>query len=215
LARHLPVWIETLRAAVTRRPKEAHETVTNEQQSQLGELSKQAEEIMQAIQQGRLHGRALEEALGTYQEIWDQVEALEKEASPPPPVPRSVEIRCDRSVVEEFVNRLPEALRVDVALGREFVQETIKSIRVAAGEDRRRLCPICQKALGKLTPQHLAQHGLTLQEGHRRFPELGFTKRARLLVQPSREGLLQSGEVFGLMVAGARNAECYTVPTTY
>ena len=57
--------------------------------------------------------------------------------------------------------------------------------------------------LGKLTPQHLAQHGLTLQEGYRRFPELGFSKRARLVIQPSPDGLLKTGEVFGLMVAGA------------
>ncbi len=104
------------------------------------------------------------------------------------------------------MTRLPEALQVDVALGRELVQETLKSIRVAPGENRPRQCPVCQKSLGKLTPQHLARHGLTLQEGYRRLPEVGFTKRARLLVQPSPEGLLRSGEVFGLMVAGARFA---------
>ena len=35
------------------------------------------------------------------------------------------------------------------------------------------------------------------------------------MIQPSPEDLLQTGEVYGLLVAGARNAECYTVPTTY
>ena len=30
--------------------------------------------------------------------------------------------------------------------------------------------------------------------------------------QPSPEGLLNTGEVFGLMVAGTRFAECYTAP---
>ncbi len=199
LARHLPSWIEALRAAATRRQSESHERVTTEGQSRLRELHKQAEEIMQAIQEGCLHGRALEEALRTYQQIWDQVEVLERETAPASPRTVATEIRYDRSVVEDFVTRLPEALQVDVALGREFVQETLKSIRVAPGENRPRQCPVCQKSLGKLTPQHLARHGLTLQEGYRRFPELGFTKRARLLVQPSPEGLLRSGEVFGLM----------------
>jgi len=61
------------------------------------------------------------------------------------------------------------------------------------------------EGIGKLTRQHLVRHGLTLQEGYRKFPELGFTKRARPLIQPSPQGLLQTGEVFGLLVAGARN----------
>ena len=49
----------------------------------------------------------------------------------------------------------------------------------------------------------MARHGLSLHECYKRFPGLGFTKEARLIIQPSPEGLLQTGEVFGLMVAGA------------
>jgi len=204
LVQHLPVWIEALREAATRRRSKGHEAKSTERQNQLRELRRQAEKILQAIHQGSLHGRALDEALGTYQEIWDQVEVLEKDTGPEPPASGPTEVRYDRSVVEDFVTRLPEALTVDVQLGREFLQETLKSIRVGPGEDRARQCPLCWKSLGKLTPQHLAQHDLTLHEGYRRFPELGFTKRAQLLIQPSPEGLLQTGEVFGLMVAGAR-----------
>ncbi len=55
-------------------------------------------------------------------------------------------------------------------------------------------------------------HGLTLRESYRKFPELGFNKRARLLVQPSPEGLLKTGEVFGLMVAGARKRQAVHLP---
>ena len=88
-------------------------------------------------------------------------------------------------------------------LGREFLRETLKYVRVEPREERTRLCPVCQQRLGKLTPQHLARHGLSLSEGYRKFPELGFTKRARLVIQPSPEGLLRTGEVFGLLVAGA------------
>jgi len=61
---------------------------------------------------------------------------------------------------------------------------------------------ICSKALGKITPQHLALHGVGLREGYFKFPELGFTKGARLVIQPSPEGLLNTGKVFGLVVAG-------------
>src|SRR5262249_9140913 len=110
----------------------------------------------------------------------------------------------DRAVVEDFVTRLPEALRADVRLGREFLGETLKYIRVSDGGDRGRTCPICNQTLGKLTPQHLLRHGVALREGHRRFPELGLTKGPRLVSQPSPEGLLNTGEVFGLVVAGAR-----------
>jgi hypothetical protein len=57
----------------------------------------------------------------------------------------------------------------------------------------------------------MARHGLAIKESYRKFPELGFTKRARLVIQPSPEGLLQTGEVFGLMVAGAG---FFQLPTT-
>src|SRR5262249_46642878 len=99
--------------------------------------------------------------------------------------------------------RLPEALRGDLQLGREFLRETIQYVRVCDGDQRDRTCPICNQTLGKLTPQHLLRHGVALQEGYRRFPELGFTKGARLVIQPSPKGLLNTGEVFGLVVAGA------------
>jgi len=156
---------------------------------------------MGAIQQGRLQGRALEEALGAYQRIWAQVEQLEQEqAAKPESAP--IEIHYDRAVVEDFVARLPEALRADVRLGREFLRETLRHVRIADAGHRLRTCPICDKVLGKTTPQHFALHGVALRDGYRRFPELGFTKGARLMIQPSPEGLLNTGKVFGLVVAG-------------
>lgn len=165
---------------------------------------------MTTIRQGRLRGRALDEALSAYQAVWDQVEMLERDQLSVSRNRASAEIRYDRTVVEDFLAHLPDALRSDVRLGREFLHDTLKQIRVAGEDGRPRQCPVCSRHLGKLTPQHLAQHGLTLQEGYRKFPELGFNKKARLLIQPSPEGLLQTGEVFGLMVAGAGFAECYT-----
>src|SRR5262249_44020314 len=140
-------------------------------------------------------------ALHTYQSIWAQIEQLEQE-QPANSELAGIEIHYDRTVVEDFVARLPEALRADVSLGREFLRETLRHIRIADVGHRQRTCPICERALGKITPQHLSLHGVTLRDGYRRFPELGFTKGARLMIQPSPEGLLNTGEVFGLVVAG-------------
>src|SRR5438876_1159639 len=47
-------------------------------------------------------------------------QSLEREPTIAQEHARATEIRYDRSVVEDFVARLPEALRRDVASGREF-----------------------------------------------------------------------------------------------
>jgi hypothetical protein len=47
----------------------------------------------------------------------------------------------------------------------------------------------------------MEKHGSTLMESYRRFPQLGFNRRARLKIQPSPEGILNTGEVFGFVVA--------------
>ena len=85
----------------------------------------QADAIMDAVKSGALGGRALEEALLSYQQVWDQVQSLEKGARSDSRSPFN-EVRYDRTVVEDFISRLPEkrcALHVD--LGREFLQETL------------------------------------------------------------------------------------------
>jgi site-specific DNA recombinase len=205
LAQHLPQYVEALRVAASRQAVRSAESRPVAVRRQLARFRRQAEAIIHGIQQGRLKGRALQEALGTYQQVWDEVERLEQKPQLPGSESLAMEIHYDRAVVEDFVARLPEALRTDIRLGREFLRETLEYVRVVDGGYRQRTCPICDRALGKITPQHIAQHGLNLQEGYRRYPELGFTKGARLNVQPSPAGLLRTGEVFGLMVAGARN----------
>src|SRR5713101_7373207 len=204
LARHLPAWIETLCTAAIRPPRPSPDRDAHNAQQHLRGLRKQARALLQAIQHGRLQGRALDEALQTYQAVWDQAEALERIRSSAREAQLS-EIRYDRTVVADFLARLPQALRADVRLGREFLRETLRHIRVAAEQDRPRRCPLCQRQLGKLTPQHMRRHGLTLRDAYRKFAELGFNRGARLLIQPSPDGLLNTGEVFGLVVAGARN----------
>ena len=202
LAKHLPVWIEALCSAAVRPSRPSADRETPNTQRDLQRLRRQANALLQAIQQGHLQGRALHEALQTYQRVWDQAEALERIGSSASE-PQLSEIRYDRTVVTDFLARLPQALRADVRLGREFLRETLKHIRVSAGQDRPRRCPLCQQQLGKLTPQHMTRHGWTLRDAYGRFADLGFNRGARLLIQPSPDGLLNTGEVFGLMVAGA------------
>ena len=196
VAQHLLGWIEALSAAATevsRAPDDGTLTAVDER---LGELRVQATAVMDAIQAG-LRGSAREAALSRYQNLWDEIERLGRNsASSRTRGGERTEIRYDRSVVEDFLQHLPAALRTDLHQGREFLHGTLKSIRIADDGERDRVCPLCRQVLGKLTPQHLAQHGLSLQVGYRRFPELGFSKRARLVVQPSPNGLLKAGEVF-------------------
>ena len=87
-------------------------------------------------------------------------------------------------------------------LGREFLQQTVERIKIADVGEREMSCPICKTALKKFTPQHLEKHGLGLEESYRKFPQLGFNRCTRVIIKPTAGGLLPTGKVFGLMVAG-------------
>jgi hypothetical protein len=160
---------------------------------------------MRAIQMGQLTDRALQEALASYQQLWSQVEVVEQELRAAPDKVRTPrgKVKYDQAVIRDFVTHLPEALQADVTRGREFLRETLAQIRVEDGETRPTVCPVCGEVQGKINPQHMKTHGLTVKESYRRFPGLGFSKKARLLVQPSQEGILRNAQVFGLKVAGA------------
>ncbi|MGO9605402.1 MAG: hypothetical protein ACLQAT_18775 [Candidatus Binataceae bacterium] len=200
LARYLEVFSDDLSQAATQILQTAGPT-NIEPQQRLAKLRQQAEAIMGAIKNSTLSGRALEEAMGDYQEIWDQIQSAEREPASPSPAPYT-ELRYDRSVVSDFISRLPETLRVNVDLGREFLQEVLAQIKISSMGHREILCPLCGKHLGKLTPQHLAKHGLGLEEAYKRFPQLGFSKCAHLLIRPCAGSLLARAKVDGLTVAG-------------
>src|SRR5207249_4437264 len=63
---HLVEWVEALRTTATRERPESHGNADAERQKRLKDLRKRAKDVMEAIRRGRLHGRALEEAMGTY-----------------------------------------------------------------------------------------------------------------------------------------------------
>ena len=201
-SKHLPQYIELLREAASQmKSKQANDR--KETRAQLDTLRKEAETIMGAIGQGRLQGRALDEALATYQRLWSRAETLESEQVLKNEQ-EDVEVTTyDPKAIKAFVDDLPTALRTDVRVGREFLNETLKSVRVAKIGNGRPNCPVCKKSFPKLTVQHLRKHGLTFKEAYRRYPEVGFTKKARLSIQPSPEGIANTGEEYGLVVAGA------------
>jgi site-specific DNA recombinase len=152
LAQQLPQWIEVLREAATRRPAVPATSQPGQARRRLAGLRKEAEAVMRMIRHGHLRERALAEALATYQQIWDQVEALEREREEAATEHARTEVRYDGSVLEDFVAHLPEALRSETRLGREFLRETLKHVRVEAQEGRPTRCPVCHQELGKLTP---------------------------------------------------------------
>jgi site-specific DNA recombinase len=155
LAKYLPEWIDSLRQASTRRAKPVSEPDAEGNSSNRSNLRNQAEAIMSAIEKGHLEGRALQEALARYQHLWDRISALDTTARPSEPS-KIAEIRYDPAVLADFIRHLPEGLRSDLASGREFVHQALRSIRIKPAGRRPRQCPICHQLLGKPTPQHMA-----------------------------------------------------------
>jgi len=172
-ARHLPAYIDQLYQAAIQTTHERTRQAGQDRQG-LEDLRREAEAIMAAVRQGRIQGRALEEAMATYQRVWERVEVLEREAQLGRRASGVTEVRYDREVLKDFVASLPTALRADVPQGRELLNETLESIRVTKTGNHRPACPVCGKAFPKLTVQHLATHGLTFEEAYRRYPaEIG------------------------------------------
>lgn len=113
LAQHLPAWIDTLQAALSRPSIPEDPQAEAEQQHRLRGLRRQAEGIMRIIQMGQLTGRALQEALASYQQLWSQVEAVEQELQAAPDrvrTPRG-KIKYDPAVIRDFVAHPPRRSR--------------------------------------------------------------------------------------------------------
>src|SRR5262249_47719560 len=98
LARHLPEYVESLRIAASRRSPDTAGPEVAARRRHLTRLRSQAEGVMRAIQQGRLQGRALQEALSTYQRVWAQVEQIEQETQSAALESAPTEVHYDRAV---------------------------------------------------------------------------------------------------------------------
>jgi hypothetical protein len=106
------------------------------------------------------------------------------------------------TVIEDFLTRLPDVLRSDIVLGREFLADVLSAVRIAGGDKRSLNCPVCGCQVGKITPRHMALHGLSLEETYRQFPEVGFNKKARLTIQPGLFTPLFESEVYTEVAGG-------------
>jgi len=73
---------------------------------------------MKAIGDGCLSGRALDEALRTYQSLWDKIESLDRQEAAETTRSGPSAIHYDRTVIKDFLDHLPEAMGVDIPLGR-------------------------------------------------------------------------------------------------
>jgi hypothetical protein len=86
--------------------------------------------------------------------------------------------------------------------GREFLREIISEVRITDEGPRPTTCPLCGTVLIKLTPQHMARHGVSLEEAYRRFPQFGFSRKARLVIQPGPHSLLGTFKVHDVVAGG-------------
>ena len=153
LAQHLPTWVNALRAGAERQNAQRCPQTADQAKHQLQTLRRKSESIMHAIQSGVLTGRALQEALTTYQQVWAQVEALEKRdaVATTPDVPPRVEVRYDPAAARDFLACLPEGLRANMQFGREFLRDTLVEVRIQDGADRPTVCPVCGEVQGAST----------------------------------------------------------------
>lgn len=206
LASELPAMVDALVEAAKERTVRAGERADGRTRSRARARKREAEAILKAVQKGTIKGRALDEAMKAYQRIWDEVQAVEKSlADQGPEEPRAVTVSYSRSAALDFFAHFPEFLRANEAAGREFLREIVREIRISNEGEKERACPECGERVGALVPQHLKKHGLTRSECLRIYPGAGFTKKARLSIEPSPEGIVGAGKAFGLVVAGA----CY------
>jgi DNA invertase Pin-like site-specific DNA recombinase len=204
LAAELPALVDRLVDAAAERNVRAARRGNGETRSRARARKREAEALLKAVQKGTLKGRALEEGMKAYQRIWDEVQAMEKSLEDQEPGrPRAVTVSYSRSAALDFFAHLPEFLRGNPEAGREFLREIVREIRISNEGRKGKGCPACGDPVGALVPQHLKKHGLTRAECLQIYPGAGFTKKARLEIEPNPEGILGAGKVFGLVVAGA------------
>src|SRR5208282_3039200 len=154
---------------------------------------------LNAIKEAGLLGLAREQAIAAHAQTQDEIRTLQQMNSPTSTSKRRSEVRYDRSVVEDFLQNLDDALSSNVELGREFLRETFARIRVRPVTKRQVLCPLCGVPMAKITPQHIGTHGLDLEQGYRRFPQLGLTHSAQLVAEPLPGGFIDAVQPFDLL----------------
>ena len=198
VSRDLAARVEELRQAAAQvfRTQRPSSSLTDKR---LRELKRRAQAILNAIKEAGLLGLAREQAIAAHAQTQDEIRTLQQMNSSTSSSKRRSEVRYDRSVVDDFLQNLDDALSSNVELGREFLHETFARIRIRPLTKRQVLCPLCGKPMAKITPQHIGTHGLELEQGYRRFPQLGLTHSAQLVAEPLPGGFINAVQPFDLL----------------
>jgi hypothetical protein len=64
-------------------------------------------------------------------------------------------------------------------------------------------CPLCGLSIKRLTPQHAAKHGLSIEAMATAHPEFGVTQPVEVRIKLNMKDLLAKEEVVYILVAGA------------
>jgi site-specific DNA recombinase len=114
----------------------------------------------------------------------------------------------DTGLIQDALEHLDAVLATDIDLAREFLAGMVTSILVrplppTAEGSRGIHCPLCGRSIKRLTPQHAAKHGFSVEEMAAAHPEFGVTQPIEVRIRLNMKDLLAKEEVVYIMVAGA------------
>lgn len=169
-------------------------------QERIKNLDAQAERLLAGIRDAQFTGRAKQKAESQYQQLNDQIEALERTKATAGTIP--VAVNYDRGVLKAFIADLPEALASDRQAGAELLAHLIKRVDVQSGDAIQHACPLCDAKLQKIGPPHARKHNMEFSQFLRKFPWLGCTNEMKLSVTFNAQGLFKKEKIVGLEVKG-------------
>jgi len=119
-------------------------------------------------------------------------------------------LKVDIGLIQDALEHLEGLLATDIDPAREFPAGMITSILVrpvpATKEHSRGIhCPLCGLPIKRLTPQHAAKHGLSIEEMGTAPPEFGVTQPVEARIKLNMKDFLPKEEVVYSLVAGAHN----------
>jgi|GEM_PF-4085571 hypothetical protein len=127
-------------------------------------------------------------------------------------------LTIDTGLIQDALENLDKVLDTDLDLAREFLAGMVTRILVrplsTTPEHRQGIhCPLCGLLIKKLTPQHAAKHGLSVEEMATTHPEFGVGQPVEVRIGLNMKDLLAKEEVVYILVAGARNFDIYDLGT--
>ena len=117
-------------------------------------------------------------------------------------------LTIDTGLIKDALENLDKVLDTDLDMAREFLAAMVGRILVhplsnTKGHRQGIRCPLCGLSIKKLTPQHAARHGLSVEEMATAHPEFGVSQPVEIRIGLNMKDLLTKEEVVHCMVAGA------------